>query len=274
MQTVRHPQFKWTANLSESFGKNCNRLGHSFSARQQSRLARAIGFLREDIDTDHVDLQLIALGFGTGVADVMSYKEFHVFTSNQTGNIVLFAVRVSGVATNAFSSVCASLFGFLVAGFISGQLSHQIGDHRRWWLMFNTLVQSILIFVVVALTSADAIRPGGDRAYVLILLLAISYGCQMAMARHLSCPEIPTAVLTSPFIDLLTDAKLFKQDNVPRNRRVAYLLVFIGGIVIGSFAYTKVSSEFTLAIAGVVKALVMASFLLNPKARTRSPSSA
>jgi len=208
---------------------------------------------------------LIALGFATGIADVMSYKDFAVFASNQTGNTILFAVRVSGVPFALFSSIAASLFGFLVAGFISGQLGHFIGDHRRWWLVLDNFFQTILIFIVVALISKGVILTQGSNAWILILLLASSYGCQVAMARQLLCPEIPTAMLTSPFIDLLTDRKLFKLHNVPRNRRLFYLIFFIAGVVVGSFSYTRVSSEFTLGIAGVVKFLVALSFFFNPK---------
>ncbi len=208
---------------------------------------------------------MIALGFATGIADVMSYKYFAVFASNQTGNTVIFAVSVSGAQSAVFSSIAASLFGFLVAGFISGQLGHLIGNHRRWWLVSNNFFQTILVFIVVALISKGVILTKDSNAYILILLLAISYGCQVAMARQLLCPEIPTAMLTSPFIDLLTDPKLFKLHNLSRNRRLFYVIFFIAGAIVGSFSYTRVSSEFTLGIAGVVKSLVALSFFFNPK---------
>ncbi|CAF1141966.1 unnamed protein product [Adineta steineri] len=240
---------------------------------RSSCLSRIIAFFRDDIDTKHVDLQLMAFGFGTGVVDVMSYKDFGVFVSNQTGNTVFFGARIAGQSSAVYSLICASLFGFLISGFISGQIGHRIGNKRRWWLICNTCFQTILIFVVIVLMSKKTILPKDSNAYVLALLLSISYGCQMAMAKHLSCPEIPTAVLTSPFMDLLTDPKLFKRHNIPRNRRFFYILLFLVGIIVGSFSYKEMSSEFTLGIAGVVKALVAISFFFNPKTNSQSEPS-
>jgi uncharacterized membrane protein YoaK (UPF0700 family) len=238
-----------------------------FSVSQQSRFSRVLSFFREDVDIRHIDFQLVALGFATGIADVMSYKDFSVFTLNQTGNTVVFALLITGVPLTHFSSICASLFGFLVAGFISGQLSHRIGDHRRWWLILNSFFQTALIFIVVALLSTHVILTTGNNAYILVLLLAISYGCQVAMARLQSCPEIPTAMVTSPFIDLLIDSKLFKRHNSSRNRRLFYLIFFIAGVIVGSFSYTRINSQFILVIAGTVKSLVALSFFFIPKAR-------
>jgi uncharacterized membrane protein YoaK (UPF0700 family) len=231
----------------------------------QQCLFRLKRYLRDDIDITYVHFQLVALGFATGIADVVSYKDFSVFASNQTGNTVVLAVRILGVSMVVFSSIVASLFGFLVASFISGQLSHRIGNHRRWWVTLNNLFQTVLIFVVVGLISTRVILTKDNNAYILILLLAVSYGCQVTMAKQLSCPEIPTAMLTSPFIDFLIDPSLFKRHNLPRNRRLFYIIFFIIGIIVGSIAYIKVSSEFTLGIAGVVKCLVTLAFFFNPK---------
>jgi uncharacterized membrane protein YoaK (UPF0700 family) len=203
----------------------------------------------------------------------VSYNDFSVFASNQTGNTVVFALFITGVSLARFSSICASLFGFLLAGFISGQLGHLIGEHRRWWLILNSFFQTALIFIVVILLYKRVILTTNNNAYILILLLGISYGCQVAMAKLLSCPEIPTAMLTSPFIDLLVDPKLFKRHNLSRNRRLFYLILFIAGVIAGSFSYARVNSQFTLVIAGIVKSLVTLSFFFISKTRPPAPSS-
>jgi uncharacterized membrane protein YoaK (UPF0700 family) len=216
---------------------------------------------------------LVALGFATGVTDAMSYKTFTAFASNQTGNTVLLALIITGTLSGRFSSTCASFLGFVLAGFISGQLSHLIGNHRRWWIVFNSFFQTALIFIVVILLYKRVILATDNDAYILVLLLAIACGCQVAMARLLSCPEIPTAMVTSPFIDLLIDPKLLQRHNLPRNRRFFYLMFFLAGVIVGSFSYTRVNSEFTLIIAGIVKGLVTLSFFFNPKARPPPSSS-
>ncbi len=203
----------------------------------------------------------------------MRYKSFSVFAANQTGNTVLLALIITGTSSSRFSSAFASLLGFLLAGFISGQLSHLIGNHRRWWLVFNNFFQTALIFIAAILLYKRVILTTDNNAYILVLLLGISYGCQVAIARFLSCPEIPTAVLTTAFIDLLSDQKLLKPDNLSRNRRFFYLIFFAAGAIVGSFSYTRVNSELTLIIAGIVKGLVTLSFFFNPKTRSRPSSS-
>lgn len=208
---------------------------------------------------------MAVLGFATAVVDVVTYADFRVFAANQTGNVVYLGVRVSGVSVASISSICASFFGFLVAGFISGQLGHIIGVHRRWWLILNSLFQTALIFIILALLATGTILPDDDNEFVLILLQGTCFGCQIAMAKHLSCPEIPTLVVTSPFIDLVSDRKLFKRDNLSRNRRLLYLFLFVLGLIIGGFTYMKVSRELSLAIAGGVKCVVTVSFFFNPK---------
>ena len=244
----------------------------SSSHNHKSYLSGITSFLCEDIDISQSHFQLIALGFATGMVEVVSYKDFSVYTSMQTGNLVIFSLFIMGASSVSISSLCASVFGFLVSACISGHLTHLVGHHRRWWLMLSCFFQTFLVFLVVIFLYEGIILTTDEDAYVLVLLLAISFGIQVSMTRVLSCPEIPTIVLTLTFVDCLMDRNIFKRQNLARNRRIFYLIFFIGGMVIGSVAFIRVNRQLPLIMLGIVKSLTTLSFLFVRKARPR-PSS-
>ncbi|CAF1424749.1 unnamed protein product [Adineta ricciae] len=94
----------------------------------------------------------------------------------------------------------------------------------------------------------------------------------MTIAKNVEVPEITTAVLTSTYIELLIDPKLFQWKNKARNRRLAYIIVFIVGIISGSYMHAKLGTANTLTLAACVKAIVTISFFFNSKAHAKSSS--
>ncbi|CAF1424759.1 unnamed protein product [Adineta ricciae] len=133
------------------------------SVKHRSRLTRFIRYFSDDIGTKHVDLQLIILSFSTGIIDVVSSNDFSVFISIQTGNTVTLGIHTSTGSSASYLSICASLFTFLFAGFLSGQIGNLIGHQRRWWILFNMFFQTILIFIVVGLVSENVIKKDEDQ---------------------------------------------------------------------------------------------------------------
>lgn len=238
-------------------------------ANDKSCLSRIASFLCEDIDIRHAHFQLIAFGFATGMVDVVTLIDFSIYTSIQTGNIIILGLFITGATSARIGSICATLFGFLGAACISGQLTHVVGDRRRWWMIFSCFLQTILLFIVAIILYTNTILTTHDHAFVLVLLLAISFGCQVSMTRVLACPEIPTVVLTLTFVDFLMDPKALKWSNRARNRRVFFLIFFVIGVIIGSFAYTRVNRQLPLILAGIIKSLTTLSFFFVGKAPPR-----
>ena len=91
-------------------------MGYDNDTNQKA--TRSFGrYLSAPIQVDQfVDLELLLLTFSTGIQDAISYPDFRCFASNQTGNSVVLAVGLAGIAPELFdlSNVGISLGMFIV----------------------------------------------------------------------------------------------------------------------------------------------------------------
>jgi uncharacterized membrane protein YoaK (UPF0700 family) len=146
---------------------------------------------------------LLATAFITGLLDATTFADYGVFTSNQTGNAVLLGVGAIGISDVSLIDIGTSLSSFLVTALTCGQIAVRVrpGKGRtRWWALASSFYQSILILTLPILFYRRAIPLDRQWSWLVILLLASSAGSQVAMAKQFSIPEIPTAMLTSPFV--------------------------------------------------------------------------
>lgn len=93
-------------------------------------------------------------------------------------------------------------------------------------------------------------------AYELLPLgfLAFQSGGQIVTSRLLGFNEVPTTVLTSVYCDIASDPLVLRSDNVKRNRRVAAVLSFlVGGIVGGWISRSAAGLSTNLWIAAAIK---------------------
>jgi uncharacterized membrane protein YoaK (UPF0700 family) len=149
---------------------------------------------------------LLATAFITGVLDATTFADYGVFTSNQTGNAVLLGVGTIGISSISLTHVGTSLSSFLVTASICGQIAVRLrpGKGRtRWWTLASSFYQSIVILTLPILFYRHAVQLDRHWSWLVICLLASSAGSQVAMAKQFSIPEIPTAMLTSPFVSCI-----------------------------------------------------------------------
>jgi uncharacterized membrane protein YoaK (UPF0700 family) len=214
-----------------------------------------------------LECQLLVLAFAIGMQDATSYPDYFCFASNQTGNTVLLAVGVSGIAPNAFSirNVGVSLSLFIAGGWVAGHLGNVFGPRRRSWLLATSFVQTCMVWAAVALQFLAPIHKTGPVAFIVLSLLAFSSSAQVAMARSLKMTEITTAMATAAYVDLLIDPKLYSWKNRSRNRRVVFLFTLAAGSFAGAFCTRKVHSAFSLLVSAVLKTIASLGFFLSPK---------
>ncbi|KAI9895080.1 MAG: hypothetical protein M1814_000305 [Vezdaea aestivalis] len=223
-------------------------------------------FFNESIAHDAgIELELLLLALSTGVLDATTFPDYRVFISNQTGNTVFIAVGAFKIADDIvdLKNVGVSLGCFLLGGFSFGQLADRCGRTRRSWLLFTNLFQTILVFIATALRHFIAKDSFGSEARAVITLLAFSAGAQVAMARTVQVPEVPTAVVTSAYIDVVVDPNLFGVHNEPRNLRVAFLLCMLVGAFIGAAAYAHLGAAFSMLLSAIMKSFVIIALLFN-----------
>ena len=86
-------------------------------------------------------------------------------------------------------------------------------------------------------------------------------GAQVAMARQSGSQELPTAPMTSSYVDLMADKHLFvgfKHPQAgPRNRRVAYILAMVIGGFVGAVLHRYAGSWVVVVVTISLKLIVM-----------------
>ncbi|KAI5476708.1 DUF1275 domain protein [Pseudohyphozyma bogoriensis] len=154
-----------------------------------------------------------------------------------------------------------------VGSFTTGQLAHRLGiGKRRWYLFIISLFQSIIVLISAILIYTSAITLGQPSDLALISIMSIAFGSQGAAGRLLASTPITTVVVTSAMFDLFADKDLFAPlgKNVARNQRVAFILVFFVGTIVGGATLRHVGVPFTLVLAGIFKFAAVMLFLVAP----------
>ncbi|OCK75193.1 hypothetical protein K432DRAFT_337810 [Lepidopterella palustris CBS 459.81] len=212
-----------------------------------------------------LEAELLLLSFATGIQDATTYPDYQCFASNQTGNTVLFAVGVAGLGGSLFSlrTVGVSLGTFIAGCYLMGQIGNLCGPRKRLWLLITNAVQTALVFAAVGIQWSVRSSGSDSIAMVVITLLAVSSGAQVAMARPLNIPQITTAMATAAYVDLLVDPHLHSLHNRHRNRRLCFLLMLAAGSFVGAFAHSRVNSAFALLLSAVGKSIVTVLFFFN-----------
>ncbi|RSH88901.1 hypothetical protein EHS25_002563 [Saitozyma podzolica] len=206
-------------------------------------LARLGSYGRDEIDPKALIGPLLLVTFSAGVLDITTYVNFGTFASNQTGNTFILITILTGLpAEKANLALTGSSFlAFLITAFLFARLSLVGGPrHRkRWWLLLSLATQCVLLLLpsMLVTTGVVPIHGASRLDWLLLGLLASSAGVQVVMARTSGNPEIPSAMLTSPYIDFLVDPALFKSvrgdGTRKRNVRFLYILALVGGGFVG-----------------------------------------
>lgn len=226
-----------------------------------------LAFLGQNVKCNDylIEFELMLLAVAAGINDGATFADYHIFTSNQTGNTVLLAVGALGLGGGIIDirSVAFSLALFVSGGCIFGQIGNVIGPRRRAWLLTTNIIQTALAFAATAMRKWVALNDRIPQAWSVITLLAFASGAQVAAARTVNVPEITTAMVTSAYIDFVVDPKMLQLQNRSRNRRLLFVLCLLVGSFIGSIAYKFVDPVLSFFLAALAKAVVCLLLLLN-----------
>lgn len=203
---------------------------------------------------------LVVQALSTGILDATTYADFSTFASNQTGNTILLTVSVIGTIRVLLLLTGVSLAAFLGGAFVFGHIGHFVGVKRRAWCLFNTAYQCVSLAIAAVLLSPigpRSTRIGGQHEWAPLFLFAQMSGAQVVMARQSGSQELPTAPMTSSFVDLVADKHLFvgpyHPKAGPRNRRFAYVLTMVIGGFIGSVLHKWAGTWVVILVTIAVK---------------------
>lgn len=233
--------------------------------------------LFDNIQGRGLEWQLLSITLATGVLDAVSYGQWGVFASNQTGNVILLIANsitklkerqaTSPKMLPPLPATGTSLAAFLLSGFISGRIGLRLGHRKRFWFFVSGCFQSLLLLLVAILTQMGVLQACSEdqRAALPVGLLAIVGGLQVSQARCSGVNEVPTAMLTSPMMDLINLPELFsKKQHHSRSLRFLYMIHFIAGIALGSVVHAFAGTAATMYLGFSIRALGSLCFLVQP----------
>ncbi|KAG7089597.1 hypothetical protein E1B28_011264 [Marasmius oreades] len=243
-------------------------------------------YLQQDVDPQQCTVPLAAFCFMTGFIDSISFSAVFVWCGFQTGNFVQLAVALArlfegppGQRDQSFhkadQQALASLLAFNV-GALFGRWGDHLGSHKRLWLIIGTFVQTLLT-MAAALTiwksGSGAIADNrGDPAWTnglslaAIIFMSASLGVQGIQGKRLNTQFTTTIVLTTVWVELMSDPSLFnlRRKVITRDHKlIAASSLFIGGFVSRAIL-GKIGSAGTLGVAVGLRALITLAWLFVP----------
>lgn len=151
-------------------------------------------------------IHILLLSWAAGSLDALSYRGLdQVFTTNITGNTVLFAIAISLGDGKTMLLTGMTLAGFCVGAFCGGLL---VEWHRRqsiWTprrvIILATDTALLVAFSVVWLTTGLQLNPPID--WLLIMLATVAMGLQSILLLALALSGISPAYITGSVANLM-----------------------------------------------------------------------
>lgn len=131
----------------------------------------------------------LALTVIAGILDATTILRLgHVFVSTITGNIVFLGLAAAGAKGFEVITPAVAIGGFLVGVLVGGRACRAARSHRGRALR-NVLGVKVALATVVLLTVTLTDERFSDGVvYVVVVLLSISMGAQLAAIRYLKVP--------------------------------------------------------------------------------------
>ncbi len=218
---------------------------------------------------------LLALTVLAGVVDATSILRLGgVFVATMTGNLVFLGLAAAGAHGFAVGTSALAVGGFIVGVLIGARACGAARSHRGLALR-NVLGVKLTFAVTVALI---AITTGphftvGTRDAMLVLL-AMSMGCQLAAIRYLKVPDLLTVVLTMTITGALTEHDRGWSDPAMLRRGLA-LVAFSVGALAGGLLIINVGlvAALSFGLAIIVGCAIAAHILSRESAAWAAPRS-
>ena len=203
---------------------------------------------------------LLALTVLAGVVDAVSILRLgHVFVATMTGNLVFIGLAVAGANGFAVGTSALALGGFVVGVLIGGRVCDASRSHRGRTLR-NVLAVKLwlaLAVTLIAVLTGPSFSVGVQD--VMVVLLAMSMGAQLAAIRFLKVPDLLTVVLTMTITGVLTERKRGWRDPSMLRRGLS-LVAFALGALSGALLVLNVgvTAALSLGLAIIVATMIAA----------------
>lgn len=263
------------------------------SELSESTLSSAWTYLNEDVDPDQSTGPLAAFCFMTGYIDVISFSAIFVWCGFQTGNFVQLALAIARLwegplhhRDNKFhrpdQQALCSLIAFNLGAFVC-RIGDKIGNHKRIWLVGGTFFQAVLTMAgALALWKSGQPSIADDRGdpawnnvrtFVGLAFISASLGVQGLQAKRLNTQFGTTIVLTTVWVELMSDPKLFTPFRLVKSRDIKVLAafgLFLGGFV-GRALTAKIGAAGALGVGVGFRIIIAFSWIFVKGKHRKSP---
>ncbi|KAF7338711.1 Aldedh domain-containing protein [Mycena sanguinolenta] len=246
--------------------------------------------LNTEVDPAQSTGPLSAFCFMTGFIDAISFSAVFVWCGFQTGNFAqlalalarLWEVAPSGVGHDSTFHIAdrqaiTSLLSFQAGAFF-GRVGGPHGTTQaRIWLVLATLVQALMTMAAALVIwksgqgSIAALR--GDPSWTTTLtfvglaFMSASLGVQGIVGKRLNTQFTTTIVLTTVWVELFTDPRLFKIREKVKTRDhklIAAAALFLGAFVARALLATRIGAAGALAVGAGIRVLISLAWIVTP----------
>jgi uncharacterized membrane protein YoaK (UPF0700 family) len=224
------------------------------SGRVSDRPGLAHGLRRALHDEAHGPLPalLLALTVLAGVVDATSILRLGgVFVATMTGNLVFLGLAAAGARGFAVGTSALAVGGFIVGVLIGARACRAAHAHRGLALrnVLGVKLTFAITVAIIAIVTGPHFRVGARDA--MLVLLAMSMGCQLAAIRYLKVPDLLTVVLTLTITGALVEHDRGWSDPALLRRGLA-LVAFSFGALSGALLILNVSVVAALTFGLVI----------------------
>lgn len=239
--------------------------------------------LNEEVDPRHTTAPLAAYAFMTGYIDVISFSAIFVWCGFQTGNFAQLALAIArlwegGVQTFRLpdqQALCSLIAFNLGAAF--GRLGDKIGPHKRIWLFLGTFVQALLTMAgAIAFWKSAQPSIADERdtpawsnveTFVGLAFISASLGLQGVLGKRLNTAFGTTIVLTTVWVELMTDPNLLtvKRRVLSRDLRLVIAFSLFFGAFVGRAILAQLGTAGTLGVGVGLRVICSFAWIFIPR---------
>ena len=193
---------------------------------------------------------VVLLAATSGIVDAIAFARFGVFVANQTGNLVIITLSLTGEQRASTLTACGiALIAFTVGVFIAILIRKAL--RRRMGIPRARVITLVIESGLIILTSVGVLVWGDvEFAYAAVLLLSLSQAFQAAVVTRIVGMAIQTVVINT---SLVQSAEAW---SMGRRRAAAIAFGTPIGYLLGAFvaALLLKSSAHAALFAGVATA--------------------
>lgn len=210
---------------------------------------------------------LLALTVLAGVVDAVSILRLGgVFVATMTGNLVFLGLAAAGAHAFDVGTSALAVGGFIVGVLIGARACAAAGAHRGLALRNVLGAKLALASIVTVIAFAAGPHFASGTRDVMLVLLAMSMGCQLAAIRYLKVPDLLTVVLTLTITGALIEHDRGWSDPALLRRGLALVAFAVGALSGGLLVLHLGTSAALLFGLAIIVGCVIAAHVVSREA--------